>query len=75
LAIERGVPLFNHGEIEACVAVYEVASEALREMDALSEDARKKIGQALKKARATKSSRDQAWILRDVLDSTWKSLQ
>ncbi|MFM7180722.1 MAG: CIA30 family protein [Verrucomicrobiales bacterium] len=75
MAIDRGVPMFNHGDAAACAAVYEVTAEALRSMDTVSQEAREKIGQALKKARAEKSSREQAWILRDALDSAYKSLQ
>lgn len=75
LAIDRGVPLFNDGETAACATLYEVTAEALRGMDAVGKEARDQLGRALQKARAEKSSRQQAWILRDVLDSTWKTLQ
>ena len=68
LAIERGVPLFNSGQPEACAAIYEVTSEALRVMPGLSDDSRKDLGRALAKMRRATSNSRKAWILRYALD-------
>ena len=74
LAIERGVPLFNDGGIDGCKAVYEITIEALRSMKGVPKDSQKVLAEALTKAQATKSSRDQCWIYREAMDATWKSL-
>lgn len=75
LAIDRGVPLFNKGEVAACAALYEVTCEALRVMDTVPETSRKELAASLKAARAEKSARQQAWILRDAIDGAWSHLQ
>jgi uncharacterized surface protein with fasciclin (FAS1) repeats len=69
LAIERGVPLFNHGSPEACAAVYEVTSEALLMHPEIADASRKELTEALRKMRETSSQRKKAWILRYALDS------
>ena len=74
LAIERGVPLFNEGEIDGCAAIYEVTVEALRTMESVPKDSRTILAKALAEARASKSTRDQAWILRAAIDHTWEAL-
>lgn len=68
LAIERGVPLFNSGNADACAAVYEVTCEALRSMAGVPEDCRADLARSLAKMRAEKSDSDKAWILRRALD-------
>lgn len=68
LAIERGVPLFNNGDAEACVSLYEITCEALRIMPGVSEESRQDLNQALVKMRVTKMSTQKAWILRHALD-------
>lgn len=75
LAIKRGLPLFNNGDVAACAAVYEVACEALLGMDEVTEKSRKELGESLMAARAESSSRNQAWILRKGLDRAWTRLK
>ena len=75
LAIARGVPLFNKGETAACAALYEVTLEAVRGMEGVTEESLNALAEALKKGRAEKSSRLQAWIFRGAMDSTWTSLK
>jgi uncharacterized surface protein with fasciclin (FAS1) repeats len=70
LAIERGVPIFNSGDVAGCAAIYEIACEALRSMEGVSEDSRTVLAKALAEARAEKSARQRAWILRAALDRT-----
>lgn len=74
LAIERGVPVFNAGDFEGCAAIYEVTVEALRTMESVPKSSRKFLSKALTEARAEKSSKDQAWILRRAIDKTWANL-
>ncbi len=68
LAIERGVPLFNKGDVAACAALYEITCEALQMMDGVAEASRKDLAEVLKAARSESSARTQAWILRDGMD-------
>lgn len=74
LAIARGVPVFNDGNTAECAAIYEITVEALRAMSALSKESRTHLADAINAAEAESSARKQAWILRDALDVTWKTL-
>jgi uncharacterized surface protein with fasciclin (FAS1) repeats len=74
LAIERGVPIFNEGNIAGCAAIYEITIEALRTMESVPKNSQKLLAKALTDARAAKSLRDQAWILREAIDKTWASI-
>jgi uncharacterized surface protein with fasciclin (FAS1) repeats len=74
LAIQRGVPIFNSGDVAGCSAIYEVASEALRTMESVPEESCKVLAKALKAARAESSDRQRAWILRSAIDKTMASL-
>ena len=75
LAIQRGVPIFNNGDVAGCAAIYEVTSEALRTMESVPEESRKVLAKALKAARAESSARQRAWILRGAIDTTMASLE
>jgi hypothetical protein len=74
LAIKRGVPLFNDGDVAACAAIYEITCEALLGMRDTSEKSRAELTKTLKAAREDSSPRSQAWILREGLDQAWKQL-
>lgn len=74
LAIARGVPVFNDGDVAGCAAIYEVTIEALRGMRSVPEKSREILAKAIDGARAENSARQKAWILREALDGTWKSL-
>jgi uncharacterized surface protein with fasciclin (FAS1) repeats len=74
LAIERGVPVFNDGNVAECSAIYEITIQALRGSDAVPEKSRIALADAIEAARAETSSRTRAWILRAALDGTWRSL-
>jgi uncharacterized surface protein with fasciclin (FAS1) repeats len=77
LAIDRGVPLFNDGNVAACAAVYEVALDSLLQghTKALTNTDREAIRMALEKARAKgKDYRTNAWTFRHALDSVSASL-
>ncbi len=74
LAINKGVPLFNSGEVAGCAALYELTCEALRSMASLPEGLRKELTGSLKEARADESVRQRAWILRGAIDRAWTTL-
>jgi len=75
LAVHRGVPIFNHGDVAGCAAIYEVTCEALRATGSVPEESRKVLAKALKAARAESSARQRAWILRGAIDTTMASLE
>ena len=75
LAIERGVPIFNNGDVAGCAGIYEITGEALLGMENVPEESRKGLIKALKEARAETSARQRAWILRGAIDTTRASLK
>lgn len=76
LAINRGVPQFNAGNVAACAAIYEVAVTSLiaGHRDALSAIDIDRLNEALAKASQSESARDQAWVFRDAMDDVYASL-
>ncbi len=70
LAIDRGVPMFNHGDHAACAAVYEVALNAMLAMpqDAMTDGAKTTVRAALTEGGNTHSMRDRAWVYRKAMD-------
>jgi len=77
LAIERGVPLFNAGNPDACAALYEVAARSLLDgFDEVLTDASKgRLRKALRDIREDHRARSQAWTLRHALDDVYRSLR
>jgi uncharacterized surface protein with fasciclin (FAS1) repeats len=76
LAINRGVPLFNAGQPSACAAIYEVAADSLLKShtDALDEQDRSVLRDALRKVQDDGDPSGQAWTLRRALDVVNESL-
>lgn len=69
LAIERGVPLFNAGQQEACAAVYEVAiTSALAQPGMLGDKAANVLRTALREGAAERDVAERAWIFRRAMD-------
>ena len=62
LAIERGVPLFNSGNAEACAAVYEVTAQTVLQLagDQLDGRSRARLEQGLRDARHSHGASDLA---------------
>jgi uncharacterized surface protein with fasciclin (FAS1) repeats len=77
LAIERGVPLFNAGETDACAAIYEITARSLLNghQDAFTEADRARLKKALEDMHNDHGSRAQAWTLRYALDDVYRSLR
>ena len=89
LAIDRGVPVYNHGQRRACAAIYEVACRGLM-MDlqsactacagkcSVSDEAmmtaRRAIEEGMEKIENEDSSKAKAWILRESMDDAYKAL-
>ena len=74
-AIAKGAPMFNHGNIEACAAIYAMTAKALLVLDAdLPQDARSVLTNALAKMEQSDDPRDQAWIMRRGLDGAHEAM-
>lgn len=76
LAIDRGVPLFNNHQPEACFAIYEVTSQALLCLPEgmLSNKSVSILKKALEAAGGENDASAKAWILRAALDYTFVNL-
>lgn len=73
VAIDRGVPLYNHGQHEACASVYEVALISIAHLggDELGEHTRSMIEEVIEEGRHM-HARDRAWHYRRALDETMR---
>jgi len=73
LAIGKGVPLFNSGNVDACKAIYEVTAEALLRLpsEELRERDKARVREALERIRKGGTAREHAWLLRQALDSAY----
>ncbi len=65
-AIDKGAPLFNAGDVEACVAVYLAAAQRLANDSGVADLARWNLAQAIEHAPADATKR--AWALRHAFD-------
>jgi transforming growth factor-beta-induced protein len=75
LAIDKGVPLFNHGNAQACAAVYEVTAQALlSNKKMLNSKAKNALTNALNNIEYMNSYSDIAWELRRGLDKAHNAL-
>lgn len=69
-AINRGVPLFNAGQPEACAAVYEVSIESVLQLggELLDRRVKQRLEMGLAEADASHTLPDRAWALRRAMD-------
>jgi len=69
-AIERGVPLFNAGNAEACAAVYATALEGVAASDdwGIDEEARANLSDWLEVSSAVPDAAERAWAYRALID-------
>lgn len=71
VAIDRAVPLFNHGQHQACAAIYEVTAHALMAMPkgSVSDKDRAILGRAMKMVNSSKCMTTNSWTLRKTFDA------
>ncbi len=76
LAISRGAPLFNKGQVAACAALYEITIEALVTLanDELGSNVTDRLQLALAEAETEDDARERAWIFRRAIDDTYPTL-
>ena len=70
LAIERGVPRFNAGDVASCAALYELAvtSVMLLGNDTVTPGVKAELVEALEKGAANQDLSERAWIYRRAMD-------
>lgn len=73
-AIDRGVPMFNHGNAHGTVAVYKAVAEHLIREGSLTAEERARLEVGLMQAANSSNSRAGAWQLRYALDDVNDSL-
>lgn len=74
MAIERGVPMFNHGNPAGTAAVYMAASEKLIRFGGLNTEQRARLEMAMNEAATASNAAASAWDLRYALDDVSMSL-
>lgn len=75
-SINRGAPLYNRGQVQACASIYEVTAEALLALgkDTLPTTAQRSLRNGLRRAERMHDASDRAWALRYALDDTYEAL-
>ena len=74
-AIDKGVPMFNHGNSQATVKIYSMVAKTLIDTAELRTKERVMLQNALDKNASASSPQEQAWNLRYALDDVMQSLQ
>lgn len=76
LAINRGAPLFNKGQITACASVYEVTIESMVGLGSndLGQQVLERLERGLSDASQQSSARERAWIYRSAMDEAYEML-
>ena len=73
-AIDRGVPMFNHGNAQGTVAVYTAVAQRLMREGSLTAEERTRLEVGLMEAGNAHSASASAWKLRYALDDVSDSL-
>lgn len=71
LAIDRGAPLFNQGQREACASIYEVTLASIYALggESMDEDTRTMLFRSLRDGRRMHDASDRAWHYRAAIDA------
>jgi transforming growth factor-beta-induced protein len=77
LAIDRGIPLFNRGEVEGCAAVYEVAVQSALRLTRgrVAPELLAELEGAAKKAATIEDARARAWAYRRAMDQAYQAAE
>jgi serine protease Do len=67
-AIEVGAPMYNDGDYDACLSIYETTVKSLTKSLAGCAAAKQALGAGLREADARRGSVAKAWALRDAFD-------
>jgi uncharacterized surface protein with fasciclin (FAS1) repeats len=77
LAVDRGVPLFNRGEVEGCAAVYEVAVQSALRLTRgrVQPELLTELENAARKAATIEDARARAWAYRRAMDEAYQAAE
>ena len=77
LAVERGVPLFNRGEVEGCAAVYEVAVQSALRLTRgrVQPELLTELENAAREAATIEDARARAWAYRRAMDEAYQAAE
>ena len=76
LAVRRGAPLFNDGNVEATAAIYEVAARSVLALgNRVDGTARRALERGLRDADRERDQEEKAWVLRRAIDDADRSLE
>ena len=73
-AIDKGVPMFNHGNPSGTAAIYQVAAETLLQSADLSYSEQMRLQRGLRASEHSGDARESAWQLRYALDDVQASM-
>ncbi|MFO1053993.1 MAG: CIA30 family protein [Planctomycetota bacterium] len=75
LAVQRGAPLFNRGDVESCAAIYEIAVQSLLRLGRgrLAPELLADLRSDAESAGAIDNPRSRAWAYRRALDEAYRS--
>lgn len=74
-AINRGAPMFNHGNPQGTAKIYQMTAETLIDNGVLMPKERERLEAALSNKSATDSAEETAWKLRYALDDVLNSMR
>lgn len=67
-AIQKGAPIYNAGEHEACFVIYRKVAEVVAAEPSVCKGLRDAFGEGLKRAEAAPDFTAKAWAMRDTFD-------
>jgi NADH dehydrogenase [ubiquinone] 1 alpha subcomplex assembly factor 1 len=76
-AVEKGIPLFNSKNYEACVSVSEVAVRATLDLNKgiVTPETARDMKDLLAKSAGQENARNKAWTLRKAINLAWTEMQ
>lgn len=75
MAVNRGAPMFNHGNHQATVDLYTVTAQSLVSFADLDDAQRQRLSRGILESRQAESAGRAAWILRYALDDVSDALE
>lgn len=73
-AIEKGVPVFNHGDHGKCADIYAACLKMLSKEEVVEPSVRRALGDLLERTGKIENDTERAWILRTGLDHMYSAM-
>ncbi|GEA11963.1 fasciclin domain-containing protein [Alteromonas sp. KUL49] len=74
-AIDKGVPMFNHGNHKGTAQIYSMTAQTLMSSAQLMQPERDRLQQAMSQMTTENSATEKAWALRHALDDVMTSIR